>query len=244
MLFYITSGFNVFMKAVIFAGGKGTRMLPLTKETNKVLIPVNGKPFLWYVIDAVRKVGVKDIGIIVNYKKEKIADFLREYGIEATLIDQDEPKGTGHALLCSAAFVGKEPFLVCPGDNLVSVDDLRNVIWNTCAPRILGLHHPQPQNYGVLQVDGKKLVSIVEKPKEPVSDLINTGVYFFTNDIFDHLKNVPRQQNGEYYLTDALTSLAMARKVEVVPIKGFWLDLSRPEDLPKVEEALKKNIEA
>jgi dTDP-glucose pyrophosphorylase len=232
------------LKAVIFAAGKGTRMLPLTEKTNKVLIPVDGKPFLWYVIDTLKKAGITDIGIVVNYKKEKIADFLSEFKIDATLIEQPEPLGTGHALFCASSFVGKEPFLVCPGDNLVSVEDLRNVIWNTCATRILGLPHEHPENYGVLQVENRRLVRIIEKPKDPVGNLINTGVYFFTSDILNHFKDVPRQPNGEYYLTDAINALARVKKIEIIPIKGFWLDMGKPEDVPKVEEALKKVLKA
>ncbi|MBI5398529.1 NTP transferase domain-containing protein [Candidatus Woesearchaeota archaeon] len=226
------------MKAVIFAAGKGTRMLPLTEHTNKVLIPVNGKPFLWYVIDTLQKAGVTDLGIVVSYKQDQIEKFLSQFNIQATLIHQDQPLGTGHALKCAASFVGRGNFLVCPGDNLVSIADIKRVIGDAARPQLLGLRHEHPEHYGVLQVENGLLKHVVEKPKQFIGDLINTGVYFFTNDIFTHLKNISRQASGEYYLTDAVTALAHVRPVRVLTIEGFWLDLGKPTDVPIVEEEL------
>ncbi|MBI4738523.1 NTP transferase domain-containing protein [Candidatus Woesearchaeota archaeon] len=228
------------MKAVIFAAGKGTRMLPLTEHTNKVLIPVNGKPFLWYVIDALTKAGIAEIGIVVNYKREQIEQFLQQFNIKATLIHQDQPLGTGHALHCAASFIGQDNFLACPGDNLVSVQDIKNVVGDGTRSQLLGLRHSRPQNYGVLQAENGLLTGIVEKPREFVSDLINSGVYFFTNGLLAHLVNVPRQLNGEYYLTDAITSFAKAEPVHVRTVEGFWLDLGKPADIPVVEEELRR----
>jgi len=227
------------MKAVIMAAGKGTRMLPLTKKAPKVLVEVNKKPFLYYVLKSLQEAGFDEIGIIIGYLKENFQPFLDKNGFEATLIEQDEQKGTGHAVKLAKDFANGDNFVVLGGDNLWSVNDLKAMKQNDAECYIAGIKVEEPQKYGVLVEKDGKLVKIHEKPEKYVGDLINTGLYKFTPEIFDALERIKLSPRGEYELTDAISILAEKGKVNVYAIKDYWLDLGSLEDIPKVEKFLK-----
>jgi len=227
------------MKAVIMAAGKGTRMLPLTEKAPKVLVEINGKPFLYYVLKHLQEAGFDDIAIITGYLKEKFPEFLEKYGFEATLIEQDEQKGTGHAAKLAKEFAKGENFILLGGDNLWSVDDLKTIGQDDNECYIAGIKVEEPQKYGVLVEKDGKLVHIHEKPEKYVGDLINTGLYKFTPEIFDALEQIQLSPRGEYELTDAISILAEKGKVNVYSIKDYWLDLGSIEDIKKVENFLK-----
>ena len=227
------------MKAVIMAAGKGTRMLPLTEKVPKVLVKVNKKPFLYYVLSRLKEAGFDEIAIIVGYKKERFPKFLKKYGFVAELIEQDEQKGTGHAAKLAKKFAGKDNFILLGGDNLWSAKDLQSMPMKSGMCYVAGMHVDNPQQYGVLVVERDKLVKIIEKPKKFVGDLINTGLYKFTPEIFDALEKIKLSPRGEYELTDAITILAEKGKVGVLRLEDYWLDLGSIEDIPKVEKFLK-----
>ena len=226
------------MKAVILAAGKGTRMLPLTEILPKVLVEVNGKPFLYYVIKNLEKAGFTELGIVVGYMKEKISAFLNENNIEATLIEQNEQLGTGDAVKQAKGFCGNENFIVLGGDNLFSIEDLQIIKNNDDSCYVVGKKIEDPSKYGVLVVENDRLLKIIEKPKTFVGDMINLGLYKFTPEIWLALDKVRLSERGEYELTDALTILAKERKVKVKSMKGYWLDLGCKEDIPKIERYL------
>lgn len=229
------------MKAIIMAAGKGTRMLPLTENTPKVLIEINGKPFLYYVINNLKKAGFTDLGIIVGYKKEKIAEFLKKNNIKATLIEQKEQKGTGHALMQVKEFCKNENFISLGGDNLWSVNDFKAVAKEDNNVYVAGIHSAHPEKYGVLIKDKNNvLIEIKEKPKQFVGDIINTALYKFTPEIFRALEKVKESERGEYELPDAINLLAKKGKVKVTELKDYWLDLGCKEDIPKVGSFLKE----
>ncbi len=215
-------------------------MLPLTENKPKVLVEVNGKPFLWYVIDHLRKAGFDELGIIVCYKKEKITKFLQTYNLKATLIEQKEQSGTGDAVKQARSFAGKDNFLVYYGDNLISVEDLKSVPMSDVFNYTGGFEVEHPEKYGVLVEDDGFLQEIKEKPKDFVGKMINPGLYKFTPEIFYALDKVNMSLRGEIELTDAVTILAKQKKVKIVPLKDYWLDMGRKEDIPKVEAFLKK----
>lgn len=222
------------MKAVILAAGKGTRMLPLTEDRPKVLIEINGKPFLWYLLENLRKAGISEYGIIVNYQKEKIKDFLEKYKIKATFIDQPEPSGTGDAYKQAREFCGKEDFIGIYGDNLYSVEDLKAVQKHDSFCYVVGKEVDDWQKYGILVVKGEKLIKIVEKPKKFVGNIANIGLYKFTSDLWPALEKMKPSPRGEYEITDAISSLARERKVKVSGLQEYWLDLGCKEDIPKI----------
>tara|TARA_Y100000310_G_scaffold345226_1_gene462887 strand:+ start:6252 stop:6944 length:693 start_codon:yes stop_codon:yes gene_type:complete len=226
------------MKAIILAAGKGIRMMPLTENIPKVLVKVNSKPFLWYVIHNLKQAGYDDIGIVMGYKKEKIQDFLNEYNIKATLIEQTEQKGTGHAVMQVKNFVKDENFIVCGGDNLFSIQDLKAMQIDDNLCHVMGKKIEDPRKYGILIVDNNKLVKIIEKPPTIIGDMVNIGLYKFTKEIWPALEKIQLSPRGEYEITDAISLLAKEKKVDVLTLKNYWLDLGSKEDIPKVEEFL------
>ena len=231
------------MKAVIMAAGKGVRMLPLTKEIPKVLVKVDGKPFLLYVIENLTEAGFDEIGIVAGYKKEKIKDFILENGINAEIIEQEEQLGTGDAIRCAEEFVDRENFVAVGGDNLWSSEDIRAAAKDDDVNYIGAIEAENPEKYGVLVVEGELLIEIKEKPKEFVGNLINTGLYKFTPEIFEALKWVKKSERGEYELTDAVSLLAKKGKVKVVKVRDYWLDLGCIQDIERIEDFL-RNINA
>lgn len=227
------------MKIVILAAGKGTRMGSMSESIPKVLMPIKGKPFLYYLIQNIKKVGFKDIGVVVNYKKEKIKEFLEEYNLKATLIEQKQPLGTGDAVKSAKDFVKNENFIVCMGDDLYSTENLRLAVKNDNSNYIFGYKHPNPERFGMLMEKNGFLTEIKEKPKEFVSDLVNIGLYKFTPEIFHTLEKIKKSERGEYELTDALTLLAKKNKVKVIKVNNGWYYLNQPEDIIVMEQSLK-----
>lgn len=228
------------MKAVIMAAGQGTRMLPLTKSIPKVLVEINGKPFLYYVIKNLKKAGYDEFGIIVGYKKEKVEEFIKEYDIDATTIEQKDLLGTGDAVKQAKEFTNNENFIVLGGDNLWDIKDLKKFNKEDNLNYISGFKVDDPGKYGVLIMEDNNLVRIHEKPKEFVGDLISTGLYKFTPEVFDKLDKIEKSPRGEYELTDAITMLAEEKKVKVIQLESFWKDLGKIDDIPAMEKFLKE----
>ncbi len=228
------------MKAVILAAGKGTRMLPLTLDKPKVLLEINGKPFLWHVLGNLKKAGITEYGVVVNHRKENMEEFLREYNIKAVLIDQPEPLGTGDAVKQAKAFCGAHDFIIVSGDNLYAVEDLKAIQKHDSFCWIAGKEVEDWQKYGVLVTEGDKLLKIVEKPNEFVGDLVNTGLYKCTAGIWPALNKIGLSPRGEYEFTDALSILAKEGKVKVLRLEGYWLDLGCKEDVGMIEGFLKE----
>ncbi len=226
------------------AAGKGIRMLPLTEKVPKVLVEINGKPFLYYVLKNLQVAGYDDIGIVVGYKKEKFQEFLKKYPeFKVTLIKQTQQKGTGHAVMQAREFTEDEDFVVLGGDNLWSPSDLEAMLKQDNFCYVAGIKVDDPQKYGVLVAKNSGLVRIVEKPTKFVGNLINTGLYKFTPEIYQALEKIKESERGEYELTDSITLLAQQNKVYVIKVKVYWIDLGSKEDIPKVSEALKKCVE-
>ncbi|MDP7506197.1 MAG: sugar phosphate nucleotidyltransferase [Candidatus Woesearchaeota archaeon] len=229
------------MKAVILAGGQGMRLLPLTEETPKVLVEIGGKPFLYYLLNNVVKAGFDKIAIVVRFKKEKIKKFLKDYGFEVTLIEQKEHLGTADAIKSTEKFVGNENFVCIHGDNLFSVNDLKQMKIDDEHCYVAGLKHKNPEKYGVLVTDEKKfLVSMPEKPKKFVGDVINAGLYMFTPEIFGAVKKIDKSSRGEFEINDAIMLLAKEKKVKVKKLDDFWLDLGNKEDIVSIESFVRE----
>lgn len=228
------------MKAVILAAGKGVRMMPLTENTPKVLVEINGKPFLYYVIKSLQKAGYNDFCLITGYKKEKIEEFLKQYKIKATTVEQKEQKGTGDAVMHASNFTGKENFIALGGDNLWSVEDLKQINKEDNYNYISGIEVKNPEKYGVLIEENGFLKEIKEKPKQHYGNLINTGLYKFTPEIFEALKKIKPSPRRELELTDAITLLAREKKVKLIKIRHFWKDLGSIQDIEQMSKFLKE----
>jgi len=230
------------MKVVVLAAGKGTRMEELTKDKAKVMIDVNGKPFFHYLLKTLEEAGFTEAGIIVGYKKDTIIDFFgSRYGkLNLTYMEQKEQLGTGHATRTAQDFAGSENFILLMADNLYSPRDLKAIAKNDSFCYIAGMVHKNPEKYGVLVKRNGCLERIEEKPKTFVGNVINTGLYKLTPEIFKALDRIEKSPRGEYEITDALTLLAKQKKVRVFIIQDYWLDFGCKDDIPRIAEFLSK----
>ena len=232
-------------QAVVAAAGRGTRMGDLTRDRPKHLIPVNGKPFLYYLLSDLVKAGYKDLVVVAGDHADMVGDFLKEYFPSAQLVNQfeilgAEKYGTACTVQCVSEMVGARPFVMVYGDNLYSVADLARMNRDDGFHAVAGMRHDHPEQYGVLLHEGEMLQRIVEKPKTFVGDLINTGLYTFTSEIFSALVGLDVSVRGEYELTDAVSFLAQQGKVKIVTLVDFWMDFGKPADIPVLEAFLKK----
>jgi dTDP-glucose pyrophosphorylase len=233
-------------KVVIAAAGQGTRMLNLTKNKSKHLINVEDKPFLFYLLHNLEKAGYKDFILVVGYRADLMEEFLKRYNYKAKVVNQFDilgPKekeyGTLCPIKCVKDIIGDENFLAVYGDNLYSVEDLRDFNIDDEFNYVSGFEHPHPQKYGVLISDNGFLKEIIEKPKEFVGNLINTGLYKFTPEVFEKIPEIKKSPRGEYELTDAITLLAQEKKVKIKRVEDYWLDFGNPADVMRFSKFLK-----
>lgn len=219
------------MKAIILAASPGKKLKPFTDEIPKTLVSIGSIPLLKRLINLLHEVGIKEVGIVVNYKKEKIRDFIKKENIEGiTLIEQPELLGTANAVKCCRDFVKDDDFIVLMGDNLYSANDLRRLI---LAPDhgVLIAESDNPSAYGVIRHDNGLLVSIDEKPENPASSEINTGAYKFNQKIFNAIETI----GGQGSLTVAINHLAKQEPVRVHKIKDYWFDIDSIDDMLRIE---------
>ncbi len=231
-------------KVIIAAAGKGTRMLHLTKNKPKQLINTCNVPFLSYLLDNLLKAGYKELVLVVGYKKEKIKEFLNKEKYSVRVVDQfeilgKEKYGTACALECVKDFIKDENFIMVYGDHLFSPRDFKAFNIDDDYNYMACLNHKNPEKYGVLNIEDGFLKKIIEKPKKHIGNLINIGLYKFTPEIFDKLKDVKLSKRGEYELTDAINLLARDKKVKVKQISDYWLDFSNPADIMRVSKFFK-----
>lgn len=228
------------MKAVILAAGEGRRCRPLTLTRSKVMLPVADKPILQHVINALEQNDIKDIVLVVGYEKERIMSYFRDgldFGVNITYVEQKSQLGTAHAIKQTKSVLSDEnEFLVLNGDNLIEprvVKDL--IIAKKGDVTILAVKTEEINAYGVLRIDGKKVLEILEKPIDEVSHLVNTGIYYFTSKIFDYLADSIESGKGEYFITDTIQQMIKAgNDVYMASTSHSWLDALYAWDLLKL----------
>ena len=226
------------MKGLILSGGKGTRLRPLTYTSAKQLVPVANKPVLFYGVEALVGAGVTDIGVVVGETHAEIRGALGDgsaFGAKITYIEQDAPRGLAHAVLISEPFLGRDPFVMYLGDNLLNrgiVEFVDQFVKEKPAAQILLTPVPDPQMFGVAELNGDKVTRLVEKPKEPKSNLALVGVYMFGPEIFDSVKTIRPSFRNELEITDAIQDL-IDRGLRVTPhmVAGWWKDTGKLEDM-------------
>jgi len=226
------------LKGLILSGGEGTRLRPITHTSAKQLVPVANKPILFYGLEALRDAGLRDVGIIVGDTEEEIREAVGDgsrWGMRITYIRQEAPLGLAHAVLTAADFLSDTPFVMYLGDNLIKegitafVDEFRN---KEVDALILLARVPDPQRFGVARLEGNRVVELVEKPKEPPSDLALVGAYMFRPVILEAARAIRPSWRNELEITDAIQHLIdNGYRVEAHVIKGWWKDTGRLEDL-------------
>ena len=227
------------VKGLILSGGAGTRLRPITHTRAKQLVPVAGKPVLFYGIEAMAAAGIREIGIITGDTGAEIEAAVGDgsaFGVEITYIPQSAPLGLAHAVLTAEPFLGESPFCMYLGDNLLRdgvagfVDRFRE---GSADAMILLQHVPNPSEYGVAELaDDGSVHRLVEKPKEPQSDLALVGVYLFTPAVFDSAKALEPSWRGELEITDAIQGMVdRGLRVEPHVVTGWWKDTGQLADM-------------
>ena len=227
------------LKGLILSGGRGTRLRPITFTRAKQLVPVANKPVLFYGIESLAEAGIEEVGIIIA---PETGDEIRQaagdgsrFGVSITYIEQDAPSGLAHAVLTAGDFLGDSPFVMYLGDNLLR-DGIVELVEQFRSQKpdalILLTPVPDPQNYGVAELDGERVARLVEKPEEPNSDLALVGVYMFTPAIHDAARSIEPSWRNELEITDAIQRLIDdGLTVDPHIVRGWWKDTGQVQDM-------------
>jgi glucose-1-phosphate thymidylyltransferase len=227
------------MKGLILSGGKGTRLLPLTYRRAKQLIPVANEPVLFRVIRAIRDAGITDIGIVVGDTAAEIREAVGDgsrWGVQITYIEQSAPAGLAHAVKESLPFLGDERFVMFLGDNVIQggisplIQQFANSTWNS---QIVLKRVPNPQQFGVAELNGDGSIKrLVEKPRNPPSDLALVGIYMFDRHIREAVHAIRPSFRGELEITDAIQWLVEhGYAVHPYVHEGWWIDTGKMADM-------------
>ncbi len=234
------------MKGILLHGGHGTRLRPLTHTGPKQLLPIANKPMSQYCINSLKEAGAKEIGIIIggigaNKVREYYGDG-EKFGVKISYIEQDEPRGIAHAINLCKDFVGNEKFTVFLGDNIIqkSIEDFARKFENSDAEAsILLCEVDDPSRFGIADIKNEQIIKIMEKPKNPPTNLAVTGIYFLTPVIFEMIKNLKPSWRNELEITDALQMLLENKyKITYDTITDYWKDTGTPEDIINANGAI------
>jgi len=230
-------------KGIILAGGKGTRMSPLTKAVNKQLLPIYYKPLIYYPLSILMLAKIRDILIIVNKGQleqyKKIIPNGNRFGIKISFLEQDKPKGLPDAFILGKDFIKKDSVAMILGDNFFYGQSLskmlKNCVKNKNGAKVVLHKVINPENFGVAVVKGKKIISIKEKPKKFISNFAITGLYFFNNKVVEFAKQLKPSKRNELEIVDLLKIYKKHNKLtaEFLGRGGAWLDTGSIEDFYK-----------
>jgi glucose-1-phosphate thymidylyltransferase len=227
------------MKGLILSGGKGTRLYPITFNRAKQLVPVANKPVLFRVIEAIKEAGIDDIGIVIGDTGEEIKQAVgngKRWDVRITYIAQDAPLGLAHAVKISHDFLGDDRFVMFLGDNVIQggisslIRQFASSDWNS---QVVLTPVEQPEHYGVADLDEQgKIRRLVEKPRNPPSNLALVGIYMFDHNIFQAVNSIKPSWRGELEITDAIQWL-VENGCAVHPYihRGWWIDTGKPIDM-------------
>ncbi len=237
------------MKALITAGGHGTRLRPITHTQNKHLIPIANKLMLGYALEYAHDAEIDEVGIIINEKDKSIEEAFgngESYGLNITYIEQSAPLGLGHVVKIAEQFIGSDPFVFYLGDNILVgginkfVDEFQS---NGSNCHLVLSKVPDPNRFGVADVKDGKIVGIEEKPSDPKSNLAVTGIYIYDSHIFEAVNNIKPSTRGELEISDAHQYLLeKGYSITYSEITGWWKDTGKPSDLLEANRLVLDNI--
>ncbi len=239
------------MKGVILAGGTGSRLLPLTKVTNKHLLPIGRKPMIYYPLEKLSGAGLTEILIVTGV--EHMGDVVsllgsgKEFGIRLTYKVQDEAGGIAQALSLAENFAGGDQLAVILGDNIFQdslAADAERFTAQKKGARVLLKEVPDPQRFGVAELVGDRVVSIEEKPSKPKSKYAVTGIYFYDGRVFDVIRQLKPSKRGELEITDVNNAYIKSGDLSYGFFKGWWSDAGTFESLHHVQSLVAQGGEA
>jgi glucose-1-phosphate thymidylyltransferase len=239
------------LKGLILSGGRGTRLRPITHTSAKQLVPVANQPVLFYGIRSMVAAGITEIGIILNPETggeiREVAGDGSQFGAQITYIDQTSPDGLAHAVLTAEPFLGDSSFVMYLGDNLLQggISDLVQQ-FEANSPDAMILLQPveDPTAYGVAELQNGQVTRLVEKPKEPKSDLALVGVYLFTKRILEAAKAIEPSPRGELEITDAIQwQVDQGDRVEPHVVHGWWKDTGKLADMLEANRLILETID-
>ena len=237
------------MKAIIAAGGKGTRLRPLTFSSNKHLLPIANKPLLLYPVEAIAETGIHEVGIIVNETRPAVEALLgtgSKWGLKFTYINQPEPLGLAHVVKISQDFLGQSPFVYHLGDNIFSAGIMRpfnHFIKEKPDALLTIVKHPENFRLGVPYFDPQgRLIKVVEKPPQPPNPYGVPGLYFFNSKVFSAFEGkhaIQPSARGELEITDLYNfMLDQGYRVDTEEIDGIWLDPGKFNDMLEANQLM------
>jgi glucose-1-phosphate thymidylyltransferase len=239
------------VKAIVLAGGSGTRLRPITHTSAKQLVPVANKPVLFYGLEAIREAGITEVGIVVGDTEPAIQAAVgsgEAFGLRVTYIRQSAPLGLAHAVLVAREFLGDDDFVMYLGDNFI-VGGITALVEEFRASRpdahIMLTPVPDPRQFGVAELDGEgQLIGLEEKPDRPKSDLALVGVYLFTPAVHEAVDHLTPSWRGELEITEAIQWLVQSgRKVTSTVISGYWKDTGNVADMLEVNRMVLESAE-
>lgn len=240
------------MKGIVLAGGTGSRLFPLTKVTNKHLLPVGRYPMIFHPLLRLRRAGISEVAVVTS--PEHMGDVVnllgsgRSLGLDLTFRVQDEPGGIAQALGLCENFTGKDPFVVILGDNIIS-EDLSNEVAayrdqldrDSTGARVLLKEVHDPERYGVPRFEGDRIAEILEKPSDPPSSYCVTGIYFYDPGVYDVIRGLTPSARGEYEISDVSNAYIHFGQMSYGVLEGWWGDAGTVEGWHEANE-LARNV--
>jgi glucose-1-phosphate thymidylyltransferase len=238
------------VKALVLAGGAGTRLRPLSHSTPKQLIPVAAKPVLFHALEALRAAGVTEAGIIVSAPGTQIRAAVGDgsrFGLKVTYLPQDRPRGLAHCVIIARDFLGDDDFVMYLGDNIFAggiTEQLREFRKIRPTAQLVVTKVSNPSQYGIAELDDTgRVTALQEKPAQPRGDLAVTGAYFFTPEIHEAVFAIEPSRRGELEITDAVQWLVTrGREVRADRFSGYWADTGTLEGLLECNQVLLDKI--
>ncbi|HEY6566896.1 MAG TPA: glucose-1-phosphate thymidylyltransferase [Actinomycetota bacterium] len=226
------------MRALVLSGGEGSRLRPITHTSAKQLIPIAGTPILFHALEAIAQTGIREVGMVVGQTADEVRGAVGDgsrWGLDVTYIQQEAPLGLAHAVLTARSFVQGQPFLMYLGDNVL-LEGLTRFVeeFERTRPdaQIFLARVPEPERFGVAVLEGERVVRLVEKPREPISDLALVGVYLFDDTIVEAAESLAPSPRGELEITEAIQWLVdHGKTVRAEMVEGWWKDTGKPDDL-------------